>query len=509
MAVDAELDNPERLLALIGSFWSNVYSGRDLVASLLLARAQLDVQAQLDFEELLAAMSRFTVPVHHTDNWYRLKLRESDKNQSDANLAQFNSTYTFASGIYFGVPVNTSYFVWNAPSGLADVRAISNEIVAPSVILTQGSDFYLADGAIWFRTDPFADDRITKSDEFAAGVVVDCTCTLWLYRSQWDQQTTHRQFGYVVESAGESSYVYRDFVNAIFDGLVEGTTRRSIESLFAALGDVPLARGDETVEVITSDRRGLLVITDANAYRFTAGSDAIVSVGDTVHAGNSLTDTVQIFEFNRGAVPSAEELRALVMPKAFLNVGYFDGVTFENKDVPLVVELDVNEFTKISFEVGGFPGDVELFWTQTHEAGVAAGQTLAMLLDRRTNRVGQPTAANLPATVNPMEFLIQNVLRNNAYAVVLRPQYFGANALGTHHATLVRKLVPPHTACLIATQLEVRDDVITMGGPGDDTHAGYSEIMRTFLCGSHGDTISPETYISERVRFRHIVGRCE
>lgn len=502
----SDLDDPRALIALTGSFWAETYHGGDLVTDLLFARSQLDAQAQLDFLELLASISRFTVPVWHTDNWYHLTLRESEK--IGAELARFDGTYTFSSGLLFDQPVTGQYHVWNVPETLSDVRVILNSITNSTVVLTQGVDYFLQDNKLWLRADPFEDARFPKVEEFADGAVTDRTCSLWLYRGRWDWETVYRQFGYVVAEKFQSSLAYRDYVNSIYDNMVGSTTQRAITRLFAALADVPVAGSTETVELVTTDARGLVVVTDKAAYRFKTNSVPVVAAGDIVRAGDPLVDTVQFFEFNRGQAPSVAELRAVTVGRGMLKEGYFADLVFENETVPLIVEPNVNGYTKVSFEIGGFPGDVERFWDSVHSEGVAAGETLAMLLDTRTNKVEQPTAMNLPATVNPLAFMTQNVLRNNAYAVVLKPQYFGPNALGLAAAKVLRKLVPPHTAYLIAIELVGGPDTVTMDGPGDTTRAGYSEAVTTFLGGSIEEQIHGPAFIGERVRAYTVNGRC-
>src|SRR5690606_17803300 len=115
-------------------------------------------------------------------------------------------------------------------------------------------------------------------------------------------------------------------------------------------------------------------------------------------------------QFQRGQVPA--ELRAVELGRGWLAAGFVGGLTFENKDVPLVVESD-GVYTRLSWELGGWDQDVRRFFDQLHARGLANPPTLAQLLDRRTNPAGEPTAANLPATINPLAFLVANVLRNH------------------------------------------------------------------------------------------------
>lgn len=498
-----QLDDAQRLLEVVGSFWADTYAGSDLVAELLLAKAQHQAQAHLDLLDLLASVSRLTVPVFHVENWTVLVLRESKLNS--LNVPKFDGTYRFDGEISYDTPVAGPLFAWPAPAGLAGVNVILDRIAAPRATYTAGLDCYVQDGAVWFRSNPFENPEIQVGEIFEAGVVVDRVVYLWAYRGEFDWGHTYNQFGYVLGVKLASSKRYREFVNAIYDGLVEGTTARCVEDMMAAVCDVPLALGTETVKHVLTDARGLWVITDQNAYGYSPNATAIVAVGDVVAAGDPLVDALRFYDFGRGQVP--EDVKAIVLGRGLLRSDFNRELTFDNRDVPVLVTLDVDGYTRVEFEIGGWPDDVQKFWDDTHAAGVAAGSTLAMALDTRTNKADQPTAFALPASVNPVEFLVANVLRGNAFAIVVKPEAFGPDALGLHNARLLRKLVPPQTLCLLVTLL-TPTDTITMDGTGDETRPGYTEDVLFFQGSTVTDTIHGPTMISEEVVIKQITGHC-
>jgi len=126
--------------------------------------------------------------------------------------------------------------------------------------------------------------------------------------------------------------------------------------------------------------------------------------------------------------------------------------------------------TRVSFDVGGFPLDVEEFFDEIHRRGVVKNQTLAHLLDTRTNKVGEPTALNLPDQINPLEFIAENVLRGNVFVVRVDANALGTGAAGLQHVQLLRKVIPPHTAMLLLIDLQGFEDSVTMGA--DDERLG-------------------------------------
>lgn len=509
---ESDLDLPDRLLSLIGSFWSESYGGSDLLQSLLFARGRLDAQSHLDLLELVASLSRFNVPIFHKENWYFLPLLESARNQTAVNLPRYDGTYRYteAGEIFYGVPLPTSdYHCWTLPADLVEIPVILNRISDASLTWIDGVDYMVREGVLFLRRNPFDNDRIVIRDVFENNVSVDREVGLWVYRGSFDRETVFNQFGYVLGRKLPSSEAYRDFVNAIFDGIVQGTSQRATQAALSALCDVSLVReAYETVETIYRDDAALWIVTDGHAYAFHRDSTALVQTGSVVRAGDPLVDTLQIHEFNRGVVPAPAQLGALAVGRGLLAAGYYQDLVFRNVTVPLQVTTAPDGYTRVEFEVNGLPGDTIKFWDDIHAAGVAKNQTLAMLMDQRAVKTGQPTALALPATINPLEFLCQNVFRSNLTVVVTKPGRFGPHALGLQNARLLRKLVPPHTMLILVSTLEIEGDEVTMAGSGDDDAAGYEEDVTTFLGLGVAEEIEPLDYLEETVRLRQIRGRC-
>lgn len=512
--LESDFDVASKLSNLLGSFWAQTYGGAEQVESLLYAYGRLALQSHADLLELVGAMSRLKLPVLHTSRWFPLTIKLSELNQGRANLPKWNGEHTWGDGIQYDIPTSSAYYVWELPADFVDCACVADRITGATVLWTKGADFFLRDNGIWFRENPFAGFPgipFTSQTLFdAVGEMSDAECTVWCYRAQFDWEAVHKQFGYVLDLKLPSSEGYKAFVNAVFDALVEGTHIRSIEQMFSAISDVPVIESTEIVESVLTDNAYRWVVTDKTAHRLHIDSDVTVAVADVLEPGSTVSDTLKFFEFNRGQVPDVADMRALALSRNFLASGYFQDLVFENKTVPLVVETDVDGYTKISFEVGGTPADIEKFWDDVHASGIAAGKTLAMLLDTRpvSAQITQPTAAALPATINPLRFLIENNLRNNYYAVRLRPATYGPKALGLYNARMLRRVIPPHTACLIFVELEFPGDDIIMDGDGNETTPGYAEELNVFLGESLADDIDPNDYIDEAVRCYQINGQC-
>jgi hypothetical protein len=87
---------------------------------------------------------------------------------------------------------------------------------------------------------------------------------------------------------------------------------------------------------------------------------------------------------------------------------------------------------------------------------------LAQLLDRRTPPLAsEPTTATLPATINPAEFLADNLLIGNALLYVVKSQ-FATEGLGLSWLRVFRDIVPPWNAVIVIVSLSVADAAVPL-----------------------------------------------
>jgi hypothetical protein len=212
-----------------------------------------------------------------------------------------------------------------------------------------------------------------------------------------------------------------------------------------------------------------------------------VTPGRIVAAGDALVDTVEVHELNAGVVPAG--ITTLAIGPGLLAPGYYGDLGFSAAPVPLEVAAGPGRFTKVRFALGGFPADVDRFWDEVHARGVARGQTLAHLLDVRDDPQDEPTAASLPATISPLEFLVENLLRGQTLLVRIRTGGLGPDALGLGSLRLLRRIVPPHVALLVLIDLPPLGDSATMGptSEGLDTFDGGAPLDEATGAGAIQD----------------------
>ncbi len=522
-----DFDDPDVLISVLGSFWATTYQGNPLLQDLTGSAGQIAQQTYFQFLELVQSVSRHDIPLFHKDNWYALSFTETELEENSAIPAKYlrdnalfermgpqglfleNLTYSPSTNTAYGDKENQPYFYVKKPTDLVDASVIHSGIVNPAVTLTDGIDFWLEDDNVVFRSNPFDNPLIAKRDVLDSdGSIKDKECTVWVYRGSWDWQLVYEQFGYVLRLSMPSSQNYKDFVNAVMDALVEGTSLRSQQTALSVSFGVPVVKeAEETVKVITKDSKYLNVITDSHVYQFPKTNNTLVAVGDVVKAGQSLTDALQFFELNRGETVPASQVPAITVDEGLLAWGFMSGITFNNENVNITVTEDVDGYTKLSWELGGFSLDVSKFWDDVHKKGIEEGKTLAMLLDERTSPVGQPTAASLPETINPLQFLVDNFLRNNAFIVKLKAG--GGNAkLPFLPASQIKKIQPPHSVMILIVELVYADSPVIMESAGTATKPGYEEDLSSYPAMAIVEPGTLSSVLSENVKCKSIGGRC-
>jgi hypothetical protein len=206
----------------------------------------------------------------------------------------------------------------------------------------------------------------------------------------------------------------------------------------------------------------LLVNTDKHVYKFQPTATAAVSEDEIVYDGQSLITGFERLTPNRGQ--SSDRLQVIVLGKGML-ANIFNGeLGFENKVVPVEV-LGPPGDERAEWEISGHPLDVELFWDTVYDNRLVYGSSMYDLLKAEDGP--------FPATVNPMEFMLENVLRNNTVIFIVDAGDFGDDALGLGPGATLRRIVPPHKTILMVIELSGFSDSVTMENIDDS-------IMGTF-----------------------------
>lgn len=626
----SDLDRHRAMIATLGSFWARTYTGIDQIHSYATATAELVAQSHLNVLELAASLSRFHIPVFHTENWLPIPLRRSQQNTRASTAFKFDqAANTFNGATTFNSAVNTDTFAYTVNKNLESVYQIFDKLMFPTITLSKNANFIVdkENGAIIFSEDPFANPAFLRRGIYdGSGRLADEEIMLWGFKAKLDYNYIFEQFSYAIGVHLRSSENAKQFMNAVFSALLDGgTTVNTLTQAMSAICDVAVVKApQETVELITLDAHGLLIATDKNAYRFAETATPVVEVGQTLRANDNLVRTFEIVEFNTGVVPNS--VSALALDRGFVSACFYGDLIFENVEVPLeVIEDHPSGYTFVRFKVSGFPEDVNLFFEELHARGVAAAKldpnvcneaplkyqtkgvfplignpeslyvaedtgyfyrwrlitaptlevgryaelteferchppweqfdnfttfptrgnpnkiyfdaatgkfyrwvidtpakpavgeyfftpppylqkklgTLAHLLDKRAQPEGEPKASDLPAKINPLQFLVKNVFRNNVFTVLIRVSDLGQNRLGLYNIRHIRQVLPPNVAAFFVYELGAIYD--PKNGDKD-----VRETLTKFKGMEPAQDAVPEVYVKDRgVFIGKISGTCQ
>lgn len=470
-----DLDLPERLMAMLGNLWSELYAGRAFIRDRVQGVGELHHQVYLDALEAVDALSRYDVPIFHRKDWRPLTIRQTAVNNTEVAVWRFDTGEFLDASLNFDEANGVDYIV-PAVSDLADVSIITNRLTEPSVVLHAQQDFYVSNGTVVFRTNPFANTAIPQTDVFEDGEVVDKEITLWLFRGQYDWELVYEHWGYVLGLQLESSIEYRKLLNAVFDAITGATAAAQVEELVALLADMPLSRYvDELVEDIYDDGRFQWVVTDKACYACSREATVSVAIGDTLQPGDTLITGFERLIMRHGELDST--IPAVVLTRGLLTPEFLGELVFENRDVELVVSGE-----RVTFEISGHPNDVERFWQIVHERRLIYGQSLYQLM-----RAQGP----LPATINPAKFLVANIFRNNFVGYRVQLAQAGSQRIDANPRDLFRRMMPPRSALLLFFELPPLADSVTINNIDDavlTTFDAMPTMTSDFVPGNLDDT---------------------
>lgn len=470
-----DYQNPKHIRALLGSVWTNIYEGQGLIDAIVRARADIEQQSHDSLKEAEACVSRNTIPLYQTRRWYKLAIRESDLNSTTASLWRFNDAdlpdLDGSPAYRFDYPLASTEYMWELPADVVDISAITNRITDPSVILTKNLDFRILPdrSGLAFRDNPFADVLHGQTDIFENGEIVDSEITLWLCCVEIDRELLYTHFGYVLGLRIATSEAYKQLINGIMDAIVGGTAMQQVQAVYAALTDIPVVIDPvESVEAVSADALYTLIITDKHVYKFNPTVTVDVVVGDIVYGGQSLVEDFVSLVPARGE--SHASLPGITLGKGMLDNIFTGELGFANATATVDVTGAVDS-ERVEWELNGHPLDVDLFWDTVHANRLTYSQSLYALL--------QEYYGTVPTTINPMEFLLAHVLRNNTVIFIAKAAAFGTNALGLGASATLRRIIPPHVTILFVLELPGLTDCVTMDNVDDadlDTYTGMEPL---------------------------------
>jgi len=412
-----DLDKAEIVRSLLGGYWNEVYDGKDQVSDIVDARIVLWKDVFEAWEEAVRSKSRFNINPLKTKSWVYFRMLKSNGVSTQSSFGGGGS-YGISS-INFGTTTGPS---WKLPSDIKGVSQIYNRISAPSASFFEGVDYSINSltGHIVFNKDPFLKPKFAVRDVTVNGLP-DQEMALWLYRPKVDQRSIQQIYGLPIGLDGESNDDYKGIVNTVYDCLILGMSKGRLAQLLGFALQSPVCRQPEIVEMV-HDQVRKVVITDKSVYQLPGNSSSIVSPGDTMIPGDQVSNAISIRELRRGS--SIDGITSLSVTKGWIDNGFAYDLHFTNESLPTTVD-SIDGVTELRFKVGGHPFDLEYFWSEVHLRGLAKEKTIAQGLDQRAEKIGEPDSASLPKFINPLQFLVDEMMPGGITLVTIKVDCVG------------------------------------------------------------------------------------
>ena len=475
--------NPvQLLLANLGSFWTEVFTNDNEILDHIQSEIDANDQTLLDAANAIAAVSRFEIPVFRHRNWNKMVIATSELAVSNRVFYKLGDDISLGDPIELGQTRDIPVWIIKAPTNTVQITNIVDRPVSPTVVLSKGVDFVLENGNIIFFKNP-AELGFTVTAKDVNGTPQQAV-TLWLFNSKEDLKYIYNQFGFVVSLyAKQSTEHYKNLINAAFDNLIKSSNSMALRiALSSLVGIKVVQRQTETVQVINKNQGRLQIITDYDVYDFKLESTPIVAVGDVVHAGDIMVDSVQFYE-NANAVNAP--ITSLALDPEMFNMNLNGNLIFPNRSLNTTYSQDSSGFVSLRFPLGGNADDIETFWTYADTQGKATGKSVAQSV-RLDSNSGQPAVNQVPSTINPMQFLIDKALQANITLIVIKVSELefisGFGAL-----VLLRRFIPPHVALFLCNEINAEIDYNeAVTEPGQQMLG----VMNSVLSDTYSYTIS-------------------
>ena len=493
--------NGGMMLHMLGTWWRRWFGDTAQLKALYDGTGQSEYETYLTFLDAVACLSRFDVPIFKTRNWYYLTLLESEMATTSQILyGTLGLVYENKNVPSYGFSGEIDGYTFDAPDKMVTAPSMLNRVIDPSLVLLDERDYTVIDGKLQFKTNPFETELIPVRNILDSdGNTVDRQLAMWVHLGEWDLEYVYKHFGYVLNIWMESSENYKDFINALWDNMVLGSAKAAFEASLEAMTGVMFAEGGEVVTFIEtfSDRQH--VITDKNMYTYNVNSELLVQEGDELTAGQAIVDTVIVLEPNQ--LSNWNAVMGAALGEAMLTGHYRAPLVFQNRDVPLqYLGVAPDGKARIEFSMSGDPRDVSEFWSNVHLNEYTSGKSLAEMLDTRGNKSSPVPEWALPETINPYQFAVDNMLANNIYAVIIKPDALVAGSLGLSATSYLHRHLPPHTTFMVFICTDVVEEVI-------DLEAQLEETLSITSLGIYNEDIY-DSIVDHGPRIRTIPENC-
>lgn len=349
-----EFLDSEAVFKTLGDFWYSHYDNKDQIRDLVYALVELQKQLAEDTTCLEKSVSRHTIEPFRKVLWYPVHILESEFINNAKRYVNYGETSIVGDGVTYGV-VTHQRFTVPVPDEVVEIGAVHDRIVNPELTIDKPG---IKNHKIEIDINLFNLDSVYIETVYnEQGEAVDREAVLWLADLLVDREDLYNLFGYALGIKLNSSERYKALINALFNALINGPSKAALSECMSAITGIPVVKTDRE-QVIKIE--GNSVITDKNEYTFSPNDTILVTVGDILSRGDTLTSGLVIKD-------RPDDIRGLQLVPPMTYLGMIGNLYIPNEDTLLTIE-SASDKTLVNFPVYGNASDITRFnnavWNQ-------------------------------------------------------------------------------------------------------------------------------------------------
>lgn len=235
---------------LLGTFWSNIIND-SIIDNLFSARIALNRQNIYDADVILNILSRVNTPIFRVVQWHIINIEDISKTEVQL------------------------------PNNIRNIRVITDRLLKPTKVWLLDFDFYKKDNILVFRKPLNIDNK---------------SILLWAHDVEIDEYYLNNTWGVVLGLECESSKTYKELLHNIYDWQLTGLTIDKLINLCGIIFNSPIAKYNESVEVVHRGTDTIFVATATTVYENLISYNSLVKTGDVLEKNKPLFDDIKFYK---------------------------------------------------------------------------------------------------------------------------------------------------------------------------------------------------------------------
>ncbi len=437
--------NQKELINALGTFWSSFFLEQDQLKTFLDAWSCIGEQGINDFNELVQNTFVKTCNAFHTVKYKPIKIYKNELNVTESNYIKYgeNNTYTAETELYYGKKKSTTMYSFPLVNEIKNFIGVTDTIKNPSFFKFKGDDVTITNDTITFKENPFS---VLDSKKEITGTNLQEYISLIILNAEIDINQLQTSFGEILGlDIAESSYYLKNIIENYWNCLITGCTSLNIYKLIGSILNVPVSNETETIIDAGENETTAWIVTNKHIYKSNKNSKFTKKPGEKVYIGEFLTTAAKLIKPENAAT----ELKGITLGKNYTNnITKYDLTFVNSTNCPISIE----SATRHTFKILGNSDDITNFWNEYYRRCDEKGINGVTLLDG--------CAEN--NNINPMEFVINNILKHNHIFLNINANELDVPKEALKRLNLIQKINNPHSAIFLILNTEIKEDTLNI-----------------------------------------------